>query len=240
MVKETKTRSLVKTLSWRLTGSFVTSLIVYFFTQKTEIALAVGGFELVSKFLVYFVHERAWNKITWGRKPIKPAVIWLTGLSGAGKTTLGTEVAKRLKQSGHRVEHLDGDALRKIFPQAGFSRKEREFHVERVGHLASCLERQGTFVIASLISPYQNSRQFVRGICENFYEVHIDTPLEICEKRDSKGLYKRARLGDLENFTGIDDPYEMPSNPELVLRLEQSQDFRFAADKIIKDITQDF
>jgi adenylylsulfate kinase len=142
-------------------------------------------------------------------------VIWLTGLSASGKTTIGDALAENLKTLGHRVEHLDGDLVRKMFPGTGFSREERDRHIKRVGYLAAMLEKHGVFVVASFISPYLEARAFVRSLCSNFIEVYVSTPLNECEKRDPKGLYKKARTGEITNFTGIDDPYEPPENPEI-------------------------
>lgn len=113
------------------------------------------------------------------------------------------------------MEHLDGDAVREVFPKTGFSKEERNSHIKKVGFVASLLQKHGVFVVASFISPYQSARDFVRNLCEDFTEVYISTPLEECERRDVKGLYARARKGEIENFTGIDDPYEEPENPEL-------------------------
>jgi adenylylsulfate kinase len=115
------------------------------------------------------------------------------------------------------VERLDGDTVRGMFPGTGFGREERNEHVRRIGFLASTLERHGVFVVASFISPYQDSREFVRGLCRRFVEVFVDTPLEECERRDVKGLYARARRGEVPQFTGISDPYEPPVAPELTI-----------------------
>ena len=145
----------------------------------------------------------------------KSIVIWLTGLSASGKTTIGDTLAENLKTLGHRVEHLDGDLVRKMFPGTGFTREERDRHIKRVGYLAAMLEKHDVFVVASFISPYREARAFVRSQCNNYIEVYISTPLEECEKRDPKGLYKKARAGEITNFTGIDDPYEPPENPEI-------------------------
>lgn len=114
-----------------------------------------------------------------------------------------------------KVERLDGDEVRKIFPNTGFSKEERNDHIKRVGFLASKLEENGVSVIASFISPYRETRDFVRSLCNNFMEVHVATPLEECERRDVKGLYAKARKGEITRFTGIDDPYEQPLNPEI-------------------------
>ncbi len=148
-------------------------------------------------------------------KKFKPTVLWFTGLSGSGKSTISEKVYARLKEEGYEVEHLDGDAVREVFPTTGFSKEERDSHVKRVGFVASLLQKHGVFVVASFISPYQDARDFVRDMCEDFTEVFISTPLEECERRDVKGLYEKARKGEIDNFTGISDPYEEPKNPEL-------------------------
>jgi adenylylsulfate kinase len=144
-----------------------------------------------------------------------PAVIWLTGLSGSGKSTIAQGVFNWLSKNGNRVEHLDGDVIRTMFPQTGFSKEERDRHIRRVGHLAAMLEKHDVTVVASFISPYREARDFVRSLCHRFIEVYVATPLEVCEQRDPKGLYKKARRGEIKDFTGIDDPYEEPLNPEL-------------------------
>jgi adenylylsulfate kinase len=147
----------------------------------------------------------------------KPAVIWLTGLSASGKSTIAQGVVDYLSKNGTRVEHLDGDIVREIFPQTGFSKEERDRHIRRVGYLAAMLEKHDVTVVASFISPYREARNFVRSLCKNFIEIHVSTPLEVCEQRDPKGLYAKARRGEIKEFTGIDDPYEAPENPELII-----------------------
>ncbi len=217
MFQESNGRSIIKTISWRFWASLTTAALVLAFTGEIEIALAIGGIEVVLKLFLYFFHERAWNKIPFGRKEVQPSVIWLTGLSGAGKSAIGEAVYKKIKAKDIKVEHLDGDIVRDIFPKTGFSKEERNRHVKRVGFLASMLEKNNVFVVASFISPYRESREFVRKLCSNFKEVHIATPLEICEQRDVKGLYAKARAGEITQFTGIDDPYEEPENPEITV-----------------------
>ncbi len=148
--------------------------------------------------------------------PTSPgAVLWFTGLSGAGKSTIAARVHESLATRGERLEYLDGDVIRDRFPMTGFTRDARDAHVQRVGFMASRLEHHGVIVICALISPYAATRNSVREMCRNFIEIHVATPLEECEKRDVKGLYKRARSGEISNFTGIDDPYEPPAAPEV-------------------------
>jgi len=150
-------------------------------------------------------------------KPDEAAVLWFTGLSGSGKSTIATRVYQGLARRGVEVEYIDGDALRSIFPNTGYTRVEREEHLRRTGYLASRLAAHGVTVVASFVSPYRESRDFIRALCRHFAEIYVATPLEECERRDPKGLYARARRGEIQNFTGIDDPYEPPENPELTL-----------------------
>jgi adenylylsulfate kinase len=144
-------------------------------------------------------------------------VLWFTGLSGSGKSTIASRVDQALVDRGTDVEYIDGDALREVFPNTGFTRAEREEHLRRTGYMASRLAAHGVTVVASFVSPYRESRDFVRKLCSNFVEIYVATPLEECERRDVKGLYARARRGEIKNFTGIDDPYEPPEHPELTL-----------------------
>jgi adenylylsulfate kinase len=217
MFRETHARSVMKAVSWRIMGTLSTTLLVFVFTRQFSLALWVGGLEFISKIAIYWVHERVWDRLKYGKEEIRPVVVWFTGLSGSGKSTISQWVAKELRRRGMRVEELDGDSIRHIFPNTGFTKAERDSHIKRVGYLASKLEQNGVFVVASFVSPYRDTREFVRGLCGAFVEVHVATPLEECERRDVKGLYARARRGELKNFTGIDDPYEEPLNPDIVL-----------------------
>jgi adenylylsulfate kinase len=151
------------------------------------------------------------------------ATIWFTGLSGAGKTTISTEVAKKLRNRGLKVEVLDGDIVRlNLTRDLGFSRADRAENIRRIGFVAQLLTRNGVVVLVSAISPYQDVRQEVREkIGSNFIEVYVNAPLTTCEDRDVKGLYKRARQGEIKSFTGIDDPYEPPLKPEVECMTDQ-------------------
>ena len=144
-------------------------------------------------------------------------VIWFTGLSGSGKSTIARRVVDALEARGEPVEYLDGDAIRDIFPATGFTRPERDAHIRRVGWVASRLERHGVTVIASLVSPYEESRAFVRSLSRHFHLIWVSTPFDECARRDVKGLYARALRGEIKHFTGLDDPFEAPAAPDLTL-----------------------
>jgi adenylylsulfate kinase len=143
-------------------------------------------------------------------------VVWYTGLSGAGKSTIARAVHERLCGAGVASELLDGDAIRALMP-TGFTRADREGHVKRVAFMASRLEHHGVTVHCALISPYAEVRRWAREQCRRFVEVYVSTPLAECERRDPKGLYAAARRGDIRQFTGIDDPYEPPEHPEVTI-----------------------
>jgi adenylylsulfate kinase len=156
------------------------------------------------------------------REHQQPGVtIWFTGLSGAGKTTISRAVGKELKSSGYKVELLDGDVVRQNLTKGlGFSKEDRDENIRRVGFVAELLTRNQVIVLVSAISPYREIRQQVRERIGNFVEVYVNAPLAVCEQRDVKGLYKKARAGEIKNFTGIDDPYEPPLNSEVECRTD--------------------
>lgn len=222
MYRETHGRSVAKTVSWRIIATVTTATIVWLLTGRLEFALIVGGIDTTAKLVLYFLHERAWDRIRYGRKPIRPAVIWFTGLSKSGKTAISRQVAEDLRRRGLKVEYLNGESVRDIFAETGFGRGEREAHIRRVGHLASRLESNGVFVVASFVSPYAKSRAFVRALCGSFLEIHVATPLAECERRDPTQLYERARRGELRHVAGIDEPYEPPEQPALRLDIRQT------------------
>ncbi|NES98339.1 MAG: adenylyl-sulfate kinase [Desertifilum sp. SIO1I2] len=142
--------------------------------------------------------------------------LWFTGLSGAGKTTLCQAVAEVLRSQGYQLEVLDGDTVRQnLCKDLGFSKADRDENIRRIGWLSQLLTRNGTIVLVSAISPYREIRNEVRQSIGQFIEIYVNTPLEVCESRDVKGLYQKARAGILKGFTGIDDPYEPPLNPDV-------------------------
>jgi adenylyl-sulfate kinase len=148
--------------------------------------------------------------------------VWLTGLSGAGKSTIAEAVCTELLARGMRVQVLDADLLRKhLNHDLGFSKQDRDENVRRIGFIADLLTRQGVIVLVATISPYRAAREQVRHTILNFIEVYVNAPLGVCEDRDPKGLYKKARSGEIQGFTGIDDPYEQPLAPDICLNTHE-------------------
>lgn len=147
--------------------------------------------------------------------------IWLTGLPCSGKSTIARELARKLIRRGRRVEVLDGDIVRQNLSYGlGFSREDRDRNIRRVAFVANMLARNGVIVIVALVSPYRAAREEARQTLGAFFEVHVECPASECERRDVKGMYKRARAGELRGFTGVDDPYEPPVDAELTLRTD--------------------
>jgi adenylylsulfate kinase len=156
----------------------------------------------------------------------KGATLWFTGLSGSGKSTVAVALEKYLNEQGHLAFRLDGDNVRLgINKNLGFSAEDRKENIRRIGEVAKLFVDAGVIVLSSFISPYREDRDNVRKLHDDagmdFLEIYVECPLDVAEGRDPKGLYKKARAGQIKNFTGIDDPYEAPHKPELTLRSDQ-------------------
>ncbi len=148
--------------------------------------------------------------------------LWFTGLSGAGKSTLSEAIAQRIQQHGRNVEILDGDIVRTHLSKGlGFSREDRDTNIKRIAFVCSLLTRNGAICISAAIAPYREAREWARQEIGNFVEVYVKCPIEVCRQRDVKGLYKLVDEGKIKNFTGVDDPYEEPEHPELVIETDK-------------------
>lgn len=144
-------------------------------------------------------------------------VFWFTGLPCSGKTTLALTLVRELIRLGEKPVHLDGDLIRALIGATGFSREDRDRHIRYMAGLSRILIENGHHVVASFVSPFQKTRDEVKEICGRMIEIYLSTPIKVCEKRDVKGMYAKARKGEIKNFTGIDSPYEVPSNPFITL-----------------------
>jgi adenylyl-sulfate kinase len=152
----------------------------------------------------------------------KGFTLWFTGLSGAGKSTLSNIIEEELRKRGLRVEVLDGDVVRTNLSKGlGFSKEDRDTNIRRIGFVCHLLSRNGVAAIAAAISPYREVRDEVREMIGDFVEVYVHCPVDICAKRDVKGLYAKAMAGEIPSFTGVSDPYEEPLNPEVVIDSSQ-------------------
>ena len=163
----------------------------------------------------------------------KGVAVWFTGFSGAGKSTIADALTDKLKSAGYQLEVLDGDEIREnLTKDLGFSKEDRDTNIRRIGFVAKLLVRNGVIVLVPVISPYRAIREEIREKIDNFVEVFVNAPISVCEERDVKGLYKKVRAGQIKQFTGIDDPYEPPLNPEIECRTDL-EDVSESVDKIL-------
>lgn len=148
--------------------------------------------------------------------------LWLTGMSGAGKSTISEQLIERFRRGNAKVELLDGDVVRTNLSQGlGFSREDRDTNIRRIGFVSELLSRNGVIVVVAAISPYRATREEVKSRIGNFVEVFVECPVKVLAERDVKGLYKKALAGEVGNFTGISDPYEAPLNPDVIVRSDR-------------------
>ncbi|HTC22036.1 MAG TPA: adenylyl-sulfate kinase [bacterium] len=168
----------------------------------------------------------------------KGFTVWFTGLSGSGKSTIAERVALKLERRGLPVEILDGDVVRTHLSKGlGFSHEDRDENIKRVGFVCQLLTRNGVAAIASVISPYREARDYNRQKIKNFVEVYARCPIEVCAQRDLKGLYQKAQAGEIKGFTGVDDPYEPPLNPEVVCKTD-TESIEESVDKVIRKLEE--
>lgn len=251
-INVSRLKSLLKGITWRVIGTLDTIIIAFVVTGNGLKAVSIGGIEVFTKIILYYFHERLWNRLPESYfkylfrkkqvveyKEVHPdsdwlisrydrekqlqqtgVVIWMTGLSGSGKTTIAKNLEKKLHDEGKVCRVLDGDILRTgLNSNLGFSEGDRIENVRRVAEVAKILLDSGIIVIVSLITPKESMRKIARDIIgeNNFKLVFVDTPLEVCERRDVKGLYAKARKGEIKNFTGIDAGFERPKNYNLAV-----------------------
>ncbi|MEK7225569.1 MAG: adenylyl-sulfate kinase [Bacteroidota bacterium] len=210
-----KKQQIIKAVVYRVYSSAITFLISYLFTGNLVVSLSIGLIDSLAKIFSYYAFDEIWARVTGFR--VSPAVVFLTGLSGSGKTTIARTVIEKLKKKGTAPVLLDGDEIRNAIKLTGFDEESRKKHNLNVGYMAKLLEAQGKIVIVSLISPYDDIRNQIRAMCNKFIEVHVATDIKTCMERDPKGMYKKAISGEIKDFTGISAPYYPPQNPELVL-----------------------
>lgn len=227
MVKDTIKRSLIKSLVWRIFAAFVTFVTLLLSSLFTGPLVAVAAVAAIVdglvKFISHYFHERIWSTISYGQEVIeKPGVtLFLTGLPCSGKTTIALELKEYFEKQLQRVEYLDGDVIRTLKNwNLGFSPKDRKENIQRIGRISGLLSKRA-ITICSFVSPYEEDRNFVRDCNDQFILIHVACPLDECITRDVKGMYAKALNGEIKGFTGIDAPYEVPKDPNIVVNTAQ-------------------
>lgn len=217
MYIETHSRAIIKAISYRLFGSLITAIIIYFFVGRIDFAIVGGITDALAKIVAFYVHERVWNRIKLGKKQIEPFNLWFTGLPMSGKTTIADKVFSELQKLGIPVERIDSKDVRDLIPEVGFDRADRNQHMIRIGHLIKTLQNNSISTVASFVSPYDESRNTIKEMVKNSIIVYIKADIKTCQQRDYKGIYQKAINGDLQNFPGINDVYEEPTRPEIII-----------------------
>lgn len=226
---ETHRRTLAKTLAWRLVATAITAIIAGLATGSVAAGLVIGGVDTVLKLAGYYLAERLWARSSWGLTRPKGFVVWLTGLPCSGKTTIARELAAKLYSPKRPVAILDGDVLRStsgpkvgLCSDLGFSKEDRVENLRRVREVAYLMERAGTVVIVAAITPFERDRELARVRLSRCLTVWVDTPDWLCAERDVKGMWAKAKSGEISGFTGFDAPYEPPRNALVVSTVEDT------------------
>lgn len=237
MIGNDRKRHILKAISYRIVQFFVTTCLGWILTGDFKFGIGLGVLEILFKTTIYYFHERFWFKYIRFKKKIKkpvnvhpkplgetkeerslqlnqkPTVLWFTGLSGSGKSAISEAVDKILFEKGYKTFILDGDNVRwGINADLGFGKNDREENIRRIAEVAKLFNDAGIIVLTAFISPYESLRQMAEKTIgeENFNEIYVNTSIEKCIERDTKGLYKKAMEGKIKNFTGVNDPYEEP------------------------------
>jgi len=233
----TKKRNIVKATSWKVIGFITLSVLTFLITDSLKQMTYIAIFYHLFMLMAFMFHERIWDKIRWGKT--KGLAIQMTGMSGAGKSTLTKLVSQHLKKKGLLVEIIDGDEYRaNLCSDLGFSKEDRNTNIRRLGFVSKVLSRNNVITIIAAINPYDIVRKELIKKDKNLKTVYVKCKLETLIERDVKGLYKRALLPDghpdkVYNFTGISDPFEEPSNPDLIINTSEQ-----SIDKSVKILEQ--
>jgi adenylylsulfate kinase len=234
---DTRKRTLTKALSWKLITFISLALIVFIKTGSLQQAVGYSLIYQVYTFFMFNVHERVWNMFRWGKK--KGLMIQMTGLSGAGKSTIAQEAAIILRKKGYKVELIDGDYYRQhLCKDLGFSKADRNENIRRLGFVGNVLSNNGVICILAAINPYEEVRKEIRSMGNYVKTVFVKADITTAIDRDPKGLYKKALLPDdhpdkIPNFTGISDPFESPLVCDLTLNTDKESE-RQSANKLVK------
>ncbi|HIE40545.1 MAG TPA: adenylyl-sulfate kinase [Thiomicrorhabdus sp.] len=231
MYIETNKRSLIKGVSWRLMATTTTIIIVYLFFGQLDLAIMAGALETVAKIFLYYLHERGWNKIDYGKKRIEPFNLWIIGLPLSGKKVLADKVYEQLLSLKIPLERIESREVRKLLPEIGYERDDRILHIKRVGFLIKKLQRHSVSTICSFVSPYQEARDAVNEMTENYLEVYIDSDPEQYKTIQEAGFIESIDHTQLEDLNRISEDYDKPCNPKIVIKSNENLDE--AVDRIV-------
>lgn len=195
------------------------------FFGRLDLALAAGLLETTAKILLYYLHERGWQKIKFGKKRIEPFNLWIIGLPLSGKKVIADRVFEKLEQQLHiPIERIENREVRQILPEIGYERNDRIMHIKRVGYLIKKLQRHSVSTISSFVSPYQESRDAVNSMTENYVEVYINTPADHYNQRQTEGCVEETDKEQLQDLERVRHEYDKPINPHIIIEEDESLD----------------
>jgi len=224
---DSKSRSFLKAITWRIFAVILLMLVSFALTRSIKTVTYITLLYHSIQIFMFYLHEQLWNYIKWGKT--RGLFVQMTGLSGAGKTTLAQALAEKLRKQGYKIEIIDGDEYREgICKDLGFSKQDRCTNIRRLGFVGKVLARNNVIAIMSAINPYDEVRNELTSMGEFVRTVHIKCDIETLKKRDTKGLYARALLPDgdpnkVHNFTGISDPFEEPTSADLTIETNKEE-----------------
>ncbi len=224
MYVETNKRSLIKGVSWRLLATTTTIIIVYLFFGRLDLAIMAGALETVAKIFLYYLHERGWNKIDFGKKRIEPFNLWIIGLPLSGKKVLADKVYEQLLTLKIPLERIESREVRKLLPEIGYERDDRILHIKRVGFLIKKLQRHSVSTICSFVSPYQEARDAVKEMTENYVEIYIDSDPAQYKTIQEAGFIENIDNTQLEDLDRISQDYDQPINPKITIKPDENLD----------------
>ncbi len=224
MYVETNKRSLIKGVSWRLLATTTTIIIVYLFFGQLDLAIMAGALETIAKIFLYYLHERGWNKIDFGKKRIEPFNLWIIGLPLSGKKVLADKVYEQLLTLKIPLERIESREVRKLLPEIGYERDDRILHIKRVGFLIKKLQRHSVSTICSFVSPYQEARDAVKEMTENYVEIYIDSDPAQYKTIQEAGFIENIDNTQLEDLDRISQDYDQPINPKITIKPDENLD----------------
>ncbi len=224
MYVETNKRSLIKGVSWRLLATTTTIIIVYLFFGQLDLAIMAGALETMAKIFLYYLHERGWNRIDFGKKRIEPFNLWIIGLPLSGKKVLADKVYEQLLTLKIPLERIESREVRKLLPEIGYERDDRILHIKRVGFLIKKLQRHSVSTICSFVSPYQEARDAVKEMTENYVEIYIDSDPAQYKTIQEAGFIENIDNTQLEDLDRISQDYDQPINPKITIKPDENLD----------------
>jgi len=238
---DNKKRKILKSISYRILGTLSISIISYIITGDLKTSGLIGIIHMFTNMVLYIFHDFLWERISWGKS--KGMFIQMTGLSGSGKSTIANKTKLELERQGYKVEVIDGDYYREhLCKDLGFSKKDRNENIKRLGFVGNVLAKNGVISIMSAINPYEEIRSELRKFGDHIKTVYVKADISVLTSRDPKGLYKRAMLPDsdpnkLKNFTGISDTFDPPLVCDLIIETDKQSEEE-SVKKLVKYITE--